>query len=120
MENKDFYKNLTSERIGQKLKHFRKQSKLTLEEVGKQVGKTGSTISLYESGKRNPDPDTMVRLCKVYNVHNVGVFFGELNLPAEPNISQEELHFIAMYREMTKEQQKSLLVLMKGITFGKT
>lgn len=110
------YKNLSSLSIGEKLRFFRLKNKMTLEEVGTRIGKTGSAISYYEAGKRVPAPDVLVKLCKLYNVSNVSVFYGDVELPPDAIFSAEERQLVAMWRELSQEQQQALLVLIKGLT----
>lgn len=38
------------------LKRYRQQRKLTLDELGRELGVTGQTIWRYENGKRTPRP----------------------------------------------------------------
>lgn len=54
--------------VGNQLKTFRKNNKLTLEEVGIKLGKTKKQIQNYENGHSRIYLDTIVELCKIYNV----------------------------------------------------
>lgn len=45
-----------------KIKEYRKLAKLTQKELGKRIGVAESTISQYESGKRQPDYETLLKL----------------------------------------------------------
>lgn len=62
---------MSREQIAAKLKELRKRSGMTAEQVGNIVGKSGKTVSSYESGHRQPDADTLLMLCKVYNVTDI-------------------------------------------------
>lgn len=44
------------------LKHVRMEKNLTMKQLGEAIGVAESTISLYESGKRQPDQDTLRKL----------------------------------------------------------
>ena len=44
-----------------KLKELRKEHKLSMKELGKILGLSESTISLYEAGKREPDIKTLIK-----------------------------------------------------------
>lgn len=50
--------------FGKNLKHIRKTLGLTHEEVAKRSGIAASTISHYETGRREPNVTGIVRLCK--------------------------------------------------------
>ena len=51
-----------------RLKELRKQYGMTQLELGKLIGAAKSTISLYESGVREPDLVTVKRIAEIFNV----------------------------------------------------
>lgn len=51
-----------------KLRELRKLKQITMKELGQQINVAESTISLYESGKREPDFETLKNLADVFNV----------------------------------------------------
>ena len=50
------------------MRELRRNKKLTLKEVGSLIGVAESTMSLYESGKRQPDFDTLQTLANFFSV----------------------------------------------------
>ncbi|MBD5081130.1 MAG: ParB N-terminal domain-containing protein [Ruminococcaceae bacterium] len=50
------------------LRKLRKDKKLSMKELGSIIGVAESTISLYESGKREPDYKTLLTLAQFFNV----------------------------------------------------
>ena len=58
-----------------KLKELRKEHKLSMKELGKILGLSESTISLYEAGKREPDIKTLIKMADYFNV-SVDVLLG--------------------------------------------
>lgn len=50
--------------IGRKIRHFRTEHGLTLEQVGERVGRAASQISAFESGKREPSIAVLTALAK--------------------------------------------------------
>ena len=50
--------------LGQAIKLLRKEKGIGQEELGEIVGVTGSAISRYESGKRDPDSDTLALIAE--------------------------------------------------------
>ena len=62
-----------------KLKELRKEHKLSMKELGKILGLSESTISLYEAGKREPDIKTLIKIADYFNV-SVDVFHGSVLL----------------------------------------
>ena len=51
-----------------RLRELRKQKGLTMKQLGDLVGLAESTISLYETGKRQPDQDTMVFFADFFGI----------------------------------------------------
>lgn len=108
--------------FGKKLRELREHKGLSQEELGKVLNKTKNNISQYETGKREPDLDTLNKIADFFNV-SVDYLLGrtenptgmiltnkELNkyLPDEakqrkieveiekkPNLTEEELQYIA-------------------------
>ena len=50
------------------LRNLRKAAGLTLKELGEVIGVAESTVSQYETGKRQPDFDTLLKISKLFNV----------------------------------------------------
>lgn len=62
--------------ISQNLKDLRRLSGMTQEQVAQQVGLTRQAISSYESGRTQPDLDTLARLAEVYGVEVTDILYG--------------------------------------------
>lgn len=60
---------MANEALGQKLKELRQSCNLTQQDAADKMGlKSGSTISMWESGKTEPDVITFLALCCEYGV----------------------------------------------------
>lgn len=57
-----------TETFKEKLKEARKQSKYTQDEVAEETGIPRSTLANYESGRTQPDIETLSRLIDFYEV----------------------------------------------------
>lgn len=73
--------NMKKELIGETLKSSRKRSNLSVNEVAeafKEINHpvAAKTIYGWESGKTQPDADTLLFLCGLYNIDNVLESFG--------------------------------------------
>lgn len=64
--------------LGERIKLLRRKNKLTQSQLGSYLGLAESTISLYESGKRSPDYDTLIQLANYFNV-SVDYLLGQTN-----------------------------------------
>lgn len=62
--------------ISQNLKDLRRLSGMTQEQVAQQVGLTRQAISSYESGRTQPDLDTLARLAEIYGAEITDVLYG--------------------------------------------
>lgn len=60
----------------QKLKELRKAKGLTMEELGREIGRTKSTISRWEKGERTPKMLEMVLLENVFGISAKELFYG--------------------------------------------
>jgi transcriptional regulator with XRE-family HTH domain len=54
--------------IKDRIKELRKSNNLTLKSFAESVGISGTSASLYESGKQNPGKKTLDKICEVYGV----------------------------------------------------
>ena len=50
------------------LRILRRQAGLTMKQLGSDLGMAESTVSLYETGKRSPDVQTLIRFADYFNV----------------------------------------------------
>ena len=51
-----------------RIRELRKQHKITMKQLGEVIGVAESTISQYETGKREPDNETLLRLGAYFGV----------------------------------------------------
>jgi transcriptional regulator with XRE-family HTH domain len=54
--------------MGAKLRKARKRMRMTQEQTAEKAGMSASFIGHIERGSRIPSVETIVRLCKIYNV----------------------------------------------------
>ena len=67
--------------LGQRIRQLRHKANLTQAQLGKLLGCSGSTVSLYEGGQRSPDTEMLVRLAEVFDV-SVDYLLGRVSDPA--------------------------------------
>lgn len=53
--------------LGDKIKELRKENKLTLKQLGEMLNLGESTMSMYESGNRNPDYETLAKMASIFD-----------------------------------------------------
>lgn len=55
-------------KFSQKLYELRKEKKMKQSDLGKAIGVSTRSISHYESGERECDFDTLIKICKFFGV----------------------------------------------------
>ena len=60
--------NLNTAQIGAFLQSRRKIYSMTQAELAGKLGISSSAVGMYEQGRREPDNDTMLRLCDVFDI----------------------------------------------------
>ena len=81
--------------MGNRIREIRKEHNLTMKQLGKMIGVAESTISQYETGKRQPDNETLLKLGEVLKV-TVGYLLGvEEKTPtlADERVNDEAIKF---------------------------
>ena len=66
------------------LRYLRKRDGLSQKELAEKAGVTRSTIGMYETGKREPDFETLEALADVFNV-NMNTLLGKSDSPVYPS-----------------------------------
>lgn len=82
--------------LAQMLKKFREDSGLTTADVGEAVGRSSKTVSAWENGRGQPDADMLLRLCHLYKIDSINVFYG-IDDPSI-TLSRNEQALILAYR----------------------
>ncbi len=74
--------------MASKLKEFRKNAGMNVEQVGQLINKSGKTISAWEVGRGQPNADELITLCKAFGAR-ISDFYGE---PASTNMTNVPLY----------------------------
>lgn len=103
------------------LKALREAKKITQSKLGEYLGAKKSAISLWESGKRQPDQETLVRIANFFNV-TVDYLLGRDSTPAsvpaqEKSPANDPLteQIMAKARTMNEEELRQLLRIMDAV-----
>lgn len=54
--------------VGERLRELRRIKGMTQLQLAREVGLSASAIGMYEQGRREPDNDTLARLCALFDV----------------------------------------------------
>lgn len=101
------------------LKSLREARKITQSQLGEYLGAKKSAISLWESGKRQPDQETLVRIANYFDV-TVDYLLGreeETTPPQEKAPADDPLteQIMAKARQMNEEELRQLLRIMDAV-----
>ena len=81
-----------------RLKEVRQLKKLTQEEIGKAIFVSKQEVCLYESGKRNPPIDVIIKLANFLEVDFLWLIGMELKIPIKENriinLSEQDINII--------------------------
>lgn len=90
------------------LKEKRIQRGLSCSDVGDAIGKSNKTIHAWEKGRGQPNADELVKICNLFNIDDINVFFGMK--PA--SWSDDELLLVTHYRSADSRAQWSAKQLL--------
>ena len=103
-----------------RIRELRKKSGLTLKKLGKKIGVAESTVSQYETGKRQPDYETLTKIAEIFHV-SVDYLLENDEIPSQNSKSPDmeimprdelERQIIQMARELDPAQRELLLRLL--------
>lgn len=103
-------------RIAQKLRAMREERGLTQTDLGNILGRAYTTVASWESGKGQPDVDTLLRLMSIYQINDVVAEFGYASRKDSLTLSERRL--IQMFRDMdepAKELFSAMAVTLSGL-----
>ena len=70
--------------IANKIRELRKAAGLDVETVGKGVGRSGKTVSAWETGRNMPSPEMLISICRFFGV-SISCFY-------PPDVTEEDWH----------------------------
>lgn len=105
-----------------KLRELRKKCGLTMKELGAEINAAESTISQYETGKRQPDYETLLKLGEFFGVSVDYLLTGEETKKTPTQEGEREITFddftFAMQNEskdLTEADKQILLSMAKQL-----
>lgn len=114
MTNKKIYTVSAIEKIlPEKLKKFRKNAKLTTNQVGEMLNKTPSAITLWETGKSLPDVNTLLKLCDIYKVADLSEFVNQDASIEVSSLAKSEQEIIRLWRKTPSDVKNALKCILK-------
>lgn len=105
-------------KLGENIRNFRTFRQITQGQLAELVGKSKNTISNWERGDNFPDPDTIERLCEIFDV-TPNQIFGWDKLPELEEFlrdQREKAETLARLRKKQDELKKEILQIEREIT----
>lgn len=96
-----------------RIRELRKQHRLTMKQLGNVVDLAESTISQYETGKRQPDNEVLLKLSEYFGV-SVDYLIGRDCPPRRrtseaPTISTDDMELLRMFHDLDERGQAAVL-----------
>lgn len=104
-----------TEEIGLRIRKYRKELKLTQEELSKRCGLHSTYIGQIERGEKNPSIESIFKICKALSLNITTLFekIGEFGDGGEEDRIPAQIYNLA--EALPKEQQIQMLNIMKQI-----
>lgn len=101
------------EEIGIRIRTMRKSRRMTQEDLARAIGQSASSITMYETGRRSPDYETLEALADVFNVP-IASIVADNNEESSNDYRTPEIRIVsAMMERMSKEQQDQVVKMMQ-------
>lgn len=96
---------------GVMIQTLRKKHKYSQKDLSDHLGIGVSTISMWESEKREPDYGHLMAIAELFHVSTDYILYGKVD---EIKLSHEEQSVIDLFRQLPVEQQFEIKGIMKG------
>ncbi len=97
--------------MNNRIRELRKEKGITMKQLGKVVCLAESTISQYETGKRQPDNEALLKMSEYFGV-TVGYLLGVEDIKKEaaaPECDSQEKELMQLYSALPESDRKQAL-----------
>ncbi len=91
------------EEIGINIRTMRKSRNMTQEDLARSINQSPSSITMYETGRRSPDYETLEALADVFNVP-ISIF-----IDPGRDLLKEKIHFSEIHQQPEDPSEKKLV-----------
>lgn len=102
-----------------RIREVRKLNGMTMKQLGAEIGVAESTVSQYETGKREPDNETLLRIGELFNV-TVGYLLGAEEQKENPTSQKTDEvdaglnKLIEMYSAADRATRDRMITVLKA------
>jgi|GEM_PF-672739 len=102
--------------LNERIKKLRLENKYTVKELGNIFHLSESTISLYESGKRTPNKDFIIRMSNFFNV-STDYLLGNSDIPRVEHYIyfDQELDLAIEFKKMLEQIENKEITKFNGV-----
>ena len=100
------------EQIGLRIRTMRKSRNMTQEDLARAIDQSASSITMYETGRREPDLETLEAMSDVFNVTLGSIISGETRIESPIFIPDTE-KYTKVIRYMTDEEYECVIAAFK-------
>lgn len=100
---------------GLTITELRKKQKMSQKELGDALGIGVSTISMWESEKREPSLEHLKQMIDLFGVTADFILFGKSD---GRELSKKEIEILDLFAQLPEEKQHEVRGIMKGILLG--
>ena len=100
-----------NELIGLRIKTMRQSRRMTQADLAKAIDQSPSSITMYETGRRRPDFETLEALADVFNVSLPSIVGDENEYEMDPNIRIVS----GMMENMSEDQKKQIVAIVRAV-----
>lgn len=100
-----------NELIGLRIKTMRQSRRMTQADLAKAIDQSPSSITMYETGRRRPDFETLEALADVFNVSLPSIVGDENEYEMDPHIRIVS----GMMENMSEDQKKQIVAIVRAV-----
>ena len=100
-----------NELIGLRIKTMRQSRRMTQADLAKAIDQSPSSITMYETGRRRPDFETLEALADVFNVSLPSIVGDENEYEMDPHIRIVS----GMMENMSENQKKQIVAIVRAV-----
>lgn len=106
------------EQIALRIKTMRKSRHMTQEDLANALGQSPSSITMYETGRREPDFETLEALADIFNVSFSSLISESKNISADPSEQKPQTKEARIISggidKMSKERREQALRVLQA------
>lgn len=94
------------ETIGERIRYLRTSKNMSLQELADVIGKSKSNIHGYENNSYEPSAQTIIALCKFFNISSDWLLLGKEFQYQNTSLSEQEKEMLWKFRQLDARDQE--------------